>query len=88
MIKYGTHVVGGVTPNKGGTFCLDKPIFNSVSEAKKYLNPDVTVIFVPPAQAAKAISEAIDSEIDLIVCITEGIPQHDMIKVCLLYIRI
>ncbi len=81
MIEYGTNVVGGVTPGKGNTKHLDLPVFNTVSEAKSKTGADVSVIFVPPAFAADAIMEAIDSEIKVIVAITEGIPTSDMVKV-------
>jgi len=80
-IAYGTKMVGGVTPNKGGTKHLGLPVFDSVMEAKEYVNPDATMIYVPPAFAAEAILEAIDAEIPLIVCITEGIPVLDMLRV-------
>ena len=80
-IKYGTNMVGGVTPGRGGEKHLDLPVFNTVADAKNITGCDATVIYVPPSFAADAILEAIDAEIELIVCITEGIPQHDMTKV-------
>ena len=80
-IKYGTNLVGGVTPKKGGTKHLDLPVFNTVEEAKKNTNPNATMIYVPPKFAANAIIEAIEAKIELIVCITEGIPINDMLKV-------
>ena len=80
-IKYGTNMVGGVTPKKGGTDHLGLPVFDTVKEAKDKTDANATVIYVPPPFAAKAILEAIDSEMDLIVCITEGIPVMDMLEV-------
>ena len=80
-IKYGTNMVGGVTPKKGGSMHLELPVFDTVKEAKEKTNANTTVIYVPPPYAANAIIEAIDSEIELIVCITEGIPVMDMMKV-------
>ena len=81
MIAFGTNVVGGVTPGKGGSIHLERPVFNTVKESVSETGANVSIIFVPPAFAADAIMEAAEGGIELIVCITEGIPINDMIKV-------
>lgn len=81
MIEYGTNVVGGVTPGKGGSTHLNKPVFNSVEDAVLKTGADVSIIFVPPAFAADAIMEAAEAGIRVVICITEGIPVADMVKV-------
>src|SRR5213078_2926325 len=78
MIEYGTNIVGGVTPGKGGSKHLDKPVFNTVAEAVQKAGANVSIIFVPPAFAADAIMEAAEAGIKLIITITEGIPTRDM----------
>jgi succinyl-CoA synthetase alpha subunit len=80
MIEYGTNVVGGVTPGKGGTTHMDKPVFNTVKQAVDATGADVSIIFVPPAFAADAVMEAADAGVKVIVCITEGIPVQDMVR--------
>ena len=81
MIAYGTNIVGGVTPGKGGQIHLDKPVFNTVSESIEKVAANTSIIFVPPAFAADAIMESAEAGIKVIICITEGIPTKDMIMV-------
>ena len=82
MLKYGTKVVGGVTPGKGGTYVFDNiPVFDTVKEAKDVTKANASVVFVPPKFAKDSLLEAIDAEIELVVCITEGIPTLDMLEV-------
>mgnify|MGYP001402043063 FL=1 len=81
MIEYGTNIVGGITPGKGGQSHLDRPVFNTVAAAVKEANADTSIIFVPPAFAADAIMEAAEAGINVIICITEGVPTKDMVKV-------
>ena len=80
MIEYGTNIVGGVTPGKGGQKHLGKPVFDSVAEAVKKVDADTSIIFVPPAFAADAIMESVEAGIKVIITITEGIPVNDMTK--------
>lgn len=80
-LAYGTKMVGGVTPGKGGTQHLNLPVFNTVKDAKKQTGCNVSMVFVPPPFAADSIMEAVDAEMDLVICITEGIPVLDMVKV-------
>src|SRR4026209_2565567 len=81
MVEYGTNVVGGVTPGKGGTTHEGIPVYNTVSDSVRQAGANVSVIYVPPAFAADAIMEATDAGVELVVCITEGIPTLDMVKV-------
>ena len=85
-IQYGTNLVGGVTPGKGGQNHLERPVFNTVHNAVRDTGANASMIYVPAAFAADAILEAADAGIEVIVCITEGIPQHDMVDVCALFI--
>src|SRR5262245_58688235 len=80
-LSYGTKMVGGITPGKGGTTHIGLPVFNTVKEAKKQTGCNVSMIFVPPPFAADSIAEAVDADLDLVVCITEGIPVLDMVKI-------
>src|SRR5258708_33058112 len=80
MIDYGTQVVGGVTPGKGGSTHIERPVFNTVADAVRETQANVSIIFVPPAFAADAIMEATEAGIELFICITEGIPVQDMVK--------
>ncbi len=80
-LKYGTQIVGGVTPGKGGEVVLGLPVFNTVAEAKEKTGCNVSLIFVPPKGAADAIAEAVDADLDLVICITEGVPVLDMVEV-------
>src|SRR5580765_2625984 len=80
MIEYGTQVVGGVTPGKGGNKHLERPVFNTVADCVRNTGANVSIIFVPPAFAADAIMEAAEAGVRLVVCITEGIPVQDMVK--------
>src|SRR6201999_4667234 len=80
MIEYGTQLVGGVTPGKGGQTHLDRPVFNTVKDAVDKTGADVSIIFVPPAFAADSVMEAADAGIKVIICIIEGIPVQDMVK--------